>query len=95
MALRMVFAPERESPAINYLELAQVDQRVLAEIIREGVRRSEIKGQAETIAGATHGIAMACAQGFLLMGRPGLDRTLARNIIDLIMDGCARKSTER
>ena len=95
MAMRMVFAPERESPAINYLELAQVDERVLAEIVREGVRRREIKGQEQAIAGAIHGIAMACSQGFLLLGQPNLDRTLARNVIDLIMDGCAKKSTER
>jgi TetR/AcrR family transcriptional regulator len=95
MAMRMVFAPERESPAINYLELAQVDQRFLAEIVREGLRRREIRGQEQAIAGAIHGIAMACVQGFLLMGQPTLDRTLARNVIDLIMDGCASKSTGR
>ena len=95
MAMRMVFAPEGESPAINYLELGQVVEKVLAVVVREGVRRGEIKGQAEAIAGAIHGIAMACAQGFLLMGQPTLDRTLARSVIDLIMDGCAKKSTER
>jgi AcrR family transcriptional regulator len=95
MVMRMVFAPERESPAINYLELGQLVDKLLAEIVREGVRRGEIKGKARAIAGAIHGIAMASAQGFLLMGQPALDRTLARNIIDLIMDGCAKKSTER
>jgi AcrR family transcriptional regulator len=95
MAMRMAFAPERESPAINYLELGQVVEKVLAEVVREGVRRRQIKGKARAIAGAIHGIAMACVQGFLLMGQPTLDRTLARNVIDLIMDGCARKSTER
>jgi AcrR family transcriptional regulator len=95
MAMRMVFAPEGESPAINYIELGQVVEKVLAVVVREGVRRGEIKGQAEAIAGAIHGIAMACAQGFLLMGQPTLDRTLARHVIDLIMDGCAKKSTER
>jgi TetR/AcrR family transcriptional regulator len=95
MALRMVFAPERESPAINYLELAQVGEKVLADVVRDAVRRGEIKGQVGAVAGAIHGIAMACAQGFLLMGQPTLDRTLARNVIDLIMDGCATKSTER
>ena len=95
MAMRMVFAPEGESPAINYVELGQVVEKVLAAVVREGVRRREIKGKARAIAGAIHGIAMASAQGFLLMGQPTLDRTLARNVIDLIMDGCARKSTER
>jgi AcrR family transcriptional regulator len=95
MAMRMVFAPEGKSPAIDYLELGQVVEKVLAEIVREGVRRGEIKGRAEAIAGAIHGIAMACAQGFLLMGQPNLDRALARNVIELIMDGCAKKPTER
>jgi len=95
MALRMVFAPERQSPAINYLELAQVDEKALAEVVREGVRRGEIKGRAEPIAEAIHGIAMACIMGFLLTREPPLGRALARYIIDLIMEGCARKSTGR
>jgi TetR/AcrR family transcriptional regulator len=95
MAMRMVFAPERESPAINYVELAQVGEKVLADVVREGVRRGEIRGQVAAVAGAIYGHAMACVQGFLLIGQPALDRALARDVIDLIMDGCAKKLTER
>jgi AcrR family transcriptional regulator len=95
MALRMVFAPERQSPAINYLELAQVDEKALAEVVREGVRRREIRGQAEAIAEAMHGIAMTSIMGFLLTGEPRLDRRLAQHIVGLIMDGCATQATGR
>jgi TetR/AcrR family transcriptional regulator len=95
MALRMVFAPERQSPAINYLELAQVDEKALAEVVQEGVRRGEIRGRVAPIAEAIHGIAMTSIMGFLLTGEPPLDRTLAQHIVDLIMDGCARKATGR
>lgn len=90
MALRMTFAPERQSPAINYLELAQVDEKALAEVVREGIRRGEIRGRVAPIAEAIHGIAMASIMGFLLTGAPPLDRTLAQHIVGLIMDGCAR-----
>jgi len=95
MAMRMVFAPERQSPAINYVELSQVDEKALAEVVREGVRRGEIRGRVAPIAEAIHGIAMTSIMGFLLTGEPRLDRTLAQHIVGLIMDGCARKATGR
>jgi len=90
MALRMAFAPERQSPAINYVALSHVDEKALAEVVREGIQRGEIRGRAAPIAEAIHGIAMTSIMGFLLTGQPPLDRTLAQHIVGLIMDGCAR-----
>jgi len=95
LAVRMVVAPEKESPAIDFIEMSRADERLLAEILRQGVRRGEVKGKPEQIAGAICGIAFACIMGFLLVGQPVLDRALARETINLLMDGCGSKSTVR
>ena len=95
MGFRMVFAPEKESPAINYVEMRQADEKLLTEIVREGIRKGEIKGKPEQIAGAIIGMATACIMGYLVTGKPSLDRTAAREVIDLLMEGCARNSTGR
>jgi TetR/AcrR family transcriptional regulator len=95
LGFRMVLAPEKESPAINYVAMSQADERLLTEIIREGIRRGEMKGQAEFIAGAIVGMAISSILGYLLTGKPSLDRLLARGIIDLLIEGCGRSATER
>ena len=96
VGLRMVFAPEKESPAINYVELSQVDEKVLAEIAREGIRRGEMEGRPDQIAGAIIGIATTSIMGFLLIGKPVLDRSTARDIVDFLLEGCGCKQcTER
>jgi AcrR family transcriptional regulator len=95
MAFRMVFAPEKESPNINYVEMSQADERHLTEIVREGIRRGEMKGQAKHIAGAIVGMAISSILGYLLTGEPSLDRAAARGIIDLLIEGCRSKPTAR
>lgn len=87
---RMVFAPEKELPRIDYVEMGQTDERLLAEIIREGIRRKEMKGRPEFIAGAIDGVAISSILGYLVTGKPALDRALARNIINLFIVGCGR-----
>jgi TetR/AcrR family transcriptional regulator len=95
MGFRMVFAPEKESPAINYVELSQSDERLLTEIVREGIRNGEMKGNPKQIAEAIVGMATTCIMGFLVTGKPTLDRTVARDVINLLMRGCRSDSTER
>ncbi len=85
---RMVFAPEKELPEIDYVEIAQADERLLAEIIRGGIRQKEMKGRAEFIASAIDGMAISSILGYLVIGKPALDRSLARNIINLVTVGC-------
>ena len=95
VGFRMVLVPESGSPPINYVEMSQSDERLLAEIIREGVRRREIRGQPEFIAGAIVGMAISSILGYLLTGQPPLDRSLARNIISLLIKGCGVNPTHR
>jgi AcrR family transcriptional regulator len=95
MGFRMVFAPEKESPNIDLVEMSQADERLLAEVVREGIRKGEMKGKPEKIAGAIVGMTTTCIMGFLLTGKPPLDRTVARDVINLLMRGCGRDTTER
>jgi AcrR family transcriptional regulator len=95
MGFRMVLAPEKESPAINYVAMSQADEKLLAEIVREGIRQGEMKGRPEFIAGAIVGMAISSVLGYLLTGKPPLDKSLARNIINLVTEGCCRKATSR
>lgn len=95
VGFRMVMAPEKESPAINFVEMSQADEKLLAEIIREGVRKREFKGQPEFIAGSIVGMAITCILSYLLTRQPTLDKSLACRIIDLVIEGCRRDSTGR
>ncbi len=95
IGLRMVFAPEKESPAINYPEMSRSDEKLLTEIVREGVRRGQMRGKAQQIAGSIVGMAMSCIMGYLVTGEPSLDRSTARDIVDFLMDGCGKRPTER
>jgi len=95
LAVRMAVAPEEETPAIDFVEMGRADERLLTAILREGVRKGEVKGRPQQIAGAICGIAFACVMGYLLTGKPSLDRKLARDTIHLLMDGCGNESTDR
>ncbi len=95
VGFRMVFAPEKESPAINYVEMSRSDEKLLTEIVREGIHRGEMRGKAQQIGGAIAGMAMSSIMGYLVAGEPSLDRPTARNIVDLLMEGCGKKPTVR
>jgi TetR/AcrR family transcriptional regulator len=88
IGFRMVFAPEEETPTINYLEMSQANERLLTEIVRQGIRKKELHGKPEQIAGAIIGMATACIMGYLLTGKPPLDRHAARDVADLLIEGC-------
>lgn len=92
---RMIFAPRREAPNLDYVQLGKEWIGVLAGIIAEGVNRGEIRGTPLAIAEALTGIHMIYTMGYLLAGEPSLDRNLARRIVNLIFDGCAVNPTGR
>jgi AcrR family transcriptional regulator len=95
MAFRMMFAPEKESPATNYLEAGEVELRLLEGIIRDGIKRGELKGRPVEIAEALMGIHTLYTMSFLLTGRPDLGRPLARRAVDLLVKGCRGDSNHR
>ena len=93
--LRSVFAPEKNSPAVDYLEIALEWIRLLETIVAEGVQRGEMKGNPWEIAEAIMGVHLIYTMGFLLTGQPVLDRPLALRIVDLFFRGCSSNVTER
>ncbi len=95
IGLRMVFAPEKESPVINYVEMSRSDEKLLADIVREGIRQGQMRGKAQQIAGWIVGMATACIMGYLVAGEPSLDRSTARDIVHVLMEGCGTKPTAR
>ena len=95
MAVRMLMAPERESPAVDFVEMSRADERLLAEVLREGVHNREIRGNPNQIAEAICGIAFAMTMGYFLRGDPPLNRSNARDLINLLLEGCAREATAR
>ena len=95
IAVRMVIAPERGTPPIDFIEMSRADECLLADILREGVRNREIRGNPQQIAEAICGIAFAMTMGYFLRGDPPLNRSNARDLVDLLIEGCARKATAR
>jgi len=93
--IRMIFAPEIGSPAIDYVELGMEWIRLVAAIVSEGVRRGEMKGQPREIAEMLMGIHLIYTMGYLLMGKPALDRRLARRMVSTLLRGCGKNSTDR
>jgi TetR/AcrR family transcriptional regulator len=93
--IRMLFASEKGSPAIDYVDLGMEWIRLMAGIIREGVRRGELKGRPQEIAEMLMGIHMIYTMGYVLMGKPALDRRRARRIVRLLLRGCGAASTDR
>jgi AcrR family transcriptional regulator len=95
LAVRMVVAPEKESPAVDFVEMSRAVERLLTEILREGLRKGDVKGKPPQIAAAIAGIDFACVMGFLLTGQPSLNRKLARDTIGLLWNGCRGRYTAR
>ncbi len=95
MFIRMLFAPEKGSPAIDYVDLGLDWIRLATGIVREGVRRGEMRGRPSEIAEVLMGAHMIYTMGYLLLGKPRLDRRLARRIVSLLLRGCGMNSTDR
>lgn len=94
MFFRIIFAPQKEAPSINCLEMGLEWLRLIQGIVSEGVRRREMRGRPREIAEAMMGMHVIYTMSYLLAGEPALDRPLARRIVDLLLKGC-RVSTVR
>jgi TetR/AcrR family transcriptional regulator len=88
LAFRMVFAPENESPMINFVEMAEADERLATRMAAEGIQNGEIGGDAAEVANALIGLTRFYVMSYLVTGQPDLDELLASRIVRLIVNGC-------
>jgi AcrR family transcriptional regulator len=95
LGFRMMFAAEKGTPSIDIVELGQFDQRLMQEIIREGIRKGELHGRPTEIAEALGGVAALHIMDFLITGKPTLDRSHAQRQVDLLLRGCTGRPTGR
>ncbi len=95
MFLRMIFAPEKSSPGFDYVEMGYDWLRLLEGIVAEGVHRRQFRGRTREIAEALMGMHTLYTMGFLLTGEPDLDRSLARRMVRLLLEGCGKHLTDR
>lgn len=95
MFFRMIFAREKGSPAIDYLEMGLDWIRLVEGIVTEGIQRGEMRGKPWEIAEALMGIHTIYTMSYLLTGQPTLDRSLARRTVDLLLQGCGTGTTRR
>ncbi len=95
MIFRMVFAPQKEAPSIDYVRLGMDWVNLISSILREGVRRRELSCRPREVAEAFLGVDMIYSISHLVTGAPRLDRRLAKRVVRLLVDGCAPNSTDR
>jgi AcrR family transcriptional regulator len=95
MLFRMVFAPQQETPSIDYVQIGRDWAGLIAAIVREGIRRGEMRGRPKDVGEAILGVHMIYTLSFLLTSQPKLDRKLARRIVDLMVKGCGANRTDR
>lgn len=86
--LRMAFAPRKETPSIDCVQIGMDWAGLIARIVRQGVRRGEMQGRPKDVGEAILGIHVIYTLSFLLTGRPKLDRKLARRVVNLMVEGC-------
>ncbi len=95
LLFRMVLAPYHEAPAVDYVRVGTSLAELIEGLLREGVRRGELSCEPRETAVAFLGVEMIYSISHLARGKPALDRRLAGRIVQLLLSGCARNSTDR
>jgi AcrR family transcriptional regulator len=95
MLFRTVFAPQKEAPAVDYVQVGLDWLGLIEGILREGVRHGELCCRPREVAVALLGVDMIYSVSHMVRGKPDLDRRLARRMVQLLLGGCARNSTHR
>ncbi len=94
LAFRMVFAPEEACPVVNLIELAEIDEKLIEKIVRQGIQRDELDGDPVSISHALIGLVRFYMMSYLVTKQPNLDTALASQVVDLLVRGFG-KATDR
>jgi TetR/AcrR family transcriptional regulator len=92
---RTIFTARREGSKVDFVKIGNDWVNLLARVVREGIHKRELSGSPREIAAAILGIHMIYTMSYLLLGKPRLDRRLARRIMDLVWKGCERNRKNR
>lgn len=95
LAFRLLFAPEKSAPPMNFQEMHGFDRRLIAEIVRGGVQKGELTGRPAEVAEALCGVITLHVMDFLIFGDPTLSRSRAQRAMDLLLHGCKTHPTKR
>jgi hypothetical protein len=68
---------------------------VITGIVREGKRNGEMACEPSELAIAILGVDMIYSISHLVRGEPDLNRRLAKRVVNLVVDGCRRRTTAR
>jgi AcrR family transcriptional regulator len=87
LQFQLIFAAREDTPGVDFVPIGLDWVRLLAGIMRDGVRQGEMTGRPREMAGALFGVHIIYTMSYLLRGKPNLDRRLARRIVNLLMEG--------
>ncbi len=90
----MVFAPEEACPVVNLVELAEIDEKLIEKMVRQGIVRKELEGDPHLVSHALVGMVRFYMMSYLITKQPNLDSLLASQIVDLLVRGIG-KVTDR
>jgi AcrR family transcriptional regulator len=95
MLFGLVFAPQKEAPSVDYVQVGLDWLGLIEGILKEGVRHGELCCKPREVAVAFLGVDMIYSISHMVRGEPDLDRRLARRMVKLLLGGCARNSNHR
>lgn len=87
LTFHLMFAPPAYKVNIDFSGRWKPVEKAVQQVVAEGVAAGEIQGDPAGITAALLGAQTYYAIGFLVSGRPKLDRALARRLVDLLFGG--------
>jgi len=93
--MRLVYSPQKEVPLMNVVRTGMDRLRAVEDLIKASVRRGELKCRPRDFAEILLGATLFYTTGYLVQGKPALNRNLARRIVRFLLEGCANKTCNR
>ncbi|MCC7175133.1 MAG: TetR/AcrR family transcriptional regulator [Bryobacterales bacterium] len=95
LVFRTMFAPPKEMPKVDFVQVGLDWIRLVEGILRDGVRRGGLRCRPHEVAVALLGVGRIYSISHLVRGKPDLDRALARRVVRLVVGGRDKNSTGR
>jgi len=89
--LRMTFSPEEMLPRFDHIREFEKERDLIAEVMAEGIRAGEIRGDAMKLANVLMGMETFAILEHFFTRRAVLTRRNAASLVDTLLDGCRAK----